>query len=338
MIDTIRFKIDIDSGLYETIRNKSTELVRRDNNIGVINLHLLRSDVRLGSYDNHLNIIVPNNNEMYLEFSVPKVMYGHNVYLLYKNKLYITIRYIHKKLEEYFGVFPDIDRWKVQRLDLCYSWKFENQDKAYDVLMLLRSFKVPRKTMVKWDNSVMGKGSDYTMKFYLKYDEFFAHDFKVMRKNKKYRDKSFDVLHLSEGVLRFEVTIREKQLKRDFGKKYISIFDIIKCDVDILLKKYFDKFMCYENKNTMKSEEVMQQLKLVYRPVKALHLWQFYELYHNSDEEKQRIMEDSVDRVTLWRYKSDLVNAGIGLPRDTIKMDFDLDIPSKFCINLESDL
>ena len=88
------------------------------------------------------------------------------------------------------------------------------------ILDVLKSFDVSRKRNIIHRSSIMEQGSTYSMKFYLKFDEYKVHDFANLRK--KDLNFAYDVLSYSSGVLRFEVTLRKKQLEYEFKKKRIN--------------------------------------------------------------------------------------------------------------------
>jgi len=335
MIDTMRFKIPLSREEIMELARKSVETRRRDHETGQELLRFYKKEVNLGSYDRKVNLIFSEGYPLYLEFSLPKYYYGHNVYLLYPSKIKKVLSMVHRNLSDFFGSFPNVDSWLVQRLDLCYSWKFLNEEQAETVLSVLRSFSIGRKDTVNYESSVMWKGTDWSAKYYLKSPEFYVHDFRQLHRNNRYFDLAYNLLETSKGVLRFEVTLRKAQLERDFLKRNIYVSDLTDVKIKELLDKYFKKTIKNRSGDFMTSCEVVDLLSKAYTPVKAMHLWQFYEAYHDSNPEKRKLLKSKFDRTTIWRYLSDLTKAGVGLPTGSVFKEFSLTIPSDYAVNTD---
>lgn len=336
MIDTIRFRIKIPEDIYRKIREKAVEITKHDNGNGTTYFNILHSNISVGSYSRKINIFVSDQDTLFLEFSIPKYYYGHNIFLLYPDKIQPCIDKIFRELVEYFGDFPNPIEWFIERLDLCYAWKLPSQETAQDILDVLRSYPFPRKKMSFYDTSLMAVGSTYSIKFYLKHPEFYKHDFKEILKNQSLMEYAHDLLNISEGVLRFEVTLRSKALYKYFPKRLFEKITVQDLDSDIIaaiLENIYKKFVKGIKPKLMTPTEVYQTLKKVYNPNKARILWEFYMIYHASDPNISEVLRKSYSRIAIYKNLRDLAKAKVGIPRKDINFDIDLSIPSDYCIN-----
>lgn len=336
MIDTVRFKIPLNDNIYNKIRRFSHETTKRNNLDGSVYFRVINDNIHLGSYDRKVNLFVYEESNLYLEFSLPKYLLGNNVYLLYVDYAQIVCEKLHKELVTRYGEFPAPNNWEIVRLDLCYAWKFQNNAVADTVLSILRSYKFPRKKLHTYDTSFMYVGTEYSIKFYLKQDEYYKHDFKELIKNPNLLDYAYEIMNVSDGVLRFEITYRDKAIKRYFPKdnsRIITIFDL-DCDkIEANLGKMLDKFLKDATPEFMTPTEVIQQLLQHYNKTKAIQLYQFYVLYHSEDKSARDLLNECYSRITVYKNLKALAKAKIGLPRKDLNFDIDLSIPSDYVVN-----
>lgn len=158
-----------------------------------------------------------NDCKLLIEFSVPKYWYGQNIRLLYD--FVKALRHLKSSLETQFNLkrknrLPEVETWHVSRVDVCYAWKFPNQQLAQRYLDSLKHLHFPRKRPVIYPTAILFAGSTYSLKFYLKLPEFKAHDRKELLKSKASLEWINHCESLADGVLRVEATLRSKYLKR----------------------------------------------------------------------------------------------------------------------------
>jgi hypothetical protein len=152
-----------------------------------------------------------------VELSLPKLLYGHNIHLLYN--FTVAIARLKEMLEKRFNLqtrakFVDINQWQVWRVDCCYAWRTPNQQIAQQLLDSLKHLHYPRKDRVIYATSIMFGGSTYSVKFYLKLPEFEQHDRKALLKAKARLEWVNCLEQKADGVLRYEATLRRKFLER----------------------------------------------------------------------------------------------------------------------------
>jgi hypothetical protein len=152
-----------------------------------------------------------------VELSLPKFWYGHNISLLYNWRNALEL--LRSRFNESFrlntkAVICDVHNWILNRVDICYAWRFPSQDTAQSFLDSLKVLKYPRKSPIIYPTSILYKGTTYSMKFYLKYPEFRKHDLQSMIKKGASLEWVEHLEHCASGVLRAEATCRTKFLRR----------------------------------------------------------------------------------------------------------------------------
>lgn len=330
MIDTIGFQTKITEEQAYLIRCKSKEVIGRDNEKNELNFRILKKMIELGSHDSKITVRCHDDENVHVELSLPKFEYGHNVFLLYPSQVEGTASRLREKLREYFGDFPPYTEWRVERLDFCYAWKFQDQIAAYHALSVLKAFDYPRKTKHLYSSSVQWSGRSYTLKFYMKLEEVEAHALKELK------DKFFsnEVLKLANGVLRFEITCRKTELAHLFGKQDIHILDFRDEDfVVTILDHFLTKLLDNLSPETSNTVDVIKRLQQTFSKRKAQLLWVFYKEWFSKDAYSRQILKENYCQSTIWRKKHDLATAGVGLPTTDKKLDFKLDIPSPNVVN-----
>lgn len=335
MIDTIRFSIPIDESVKEAIIKKSEETRKIDINSGETKFKFYNSKLNLGSYDRFINLFISENfgNYCYLELSLPKFKWGHNIWLIYESDFEPLINKLYKELEDYFGIFTPWKKWIVNRLDICYAWKLENQTDAELMLNIMKSFNYKRKHTERYESSVFFKGTSYSIKEYLKKPEFYCHDFQAYKKSNP--EYGYNVLEWCDGVLRFEVTLRKDALKQYFKKDPLYFSDIGQGHCLTYLQFFYNQLMGGIDPKLMTTQEALEALKMVFNREKAIKLWQFYRLYRSEDSQDQEILKNNYNRSTIWRNLHDLKIAGVGLPKRDMDKSYQLTIPSNLVVNLD---
>lgn len=302
----------------------------RNNETKETTFRIIKKSVELGSYDSKITIRCYDDETVHFELSLPKFVFGHNVFLLYPAQIEEAASMLQNRLQDYFGSFPPYKEWRVERLDICYAWKFQDQRAAYHALTVLKAFDYPRKQKHIYNSSVQWTGRSYSLKFYLKLDEFQAHGLKEL-KNTFF---SGEVLKLADGVLRFEVTCRKQQIEELFSRKNIYISDLSDNDfIETALEHFLGKLLSNLNPHTTNNIDVINRLTRTFSKRKAQLLWSFYKEWFSKDTYSRQILKDNYCQSTIWRKKRDLALANVGLPSEDVPLDFTLDIPSVHVVN-----
>lgn len=330
MIDTVRFQIKITPKTYEAIRKKSVDFTKYDNTKNMELFRISKNEVPLGSFDRKVSIFVPDEDICYLEFSVPKFLNGHNIYLISFDEFKIAMKMVYASLTTFFGQFEEPETWQLMRLDLCYAWKFQSEEACGTMLELLASFDFPRKKKSIYDTSVMYHGQNYSMKFYQKYPEFYKHDHKILR-DLGHLDFAYRMLDISKGVLRFEVTLRKKYLQYHLHKDKIYISDLQESRLWDIIKSLFSRYMGGFNLKFKQKSDIKKILQSYWGKEKGRRLYMFYIFLLS---EGKKVSKQFYASSTVYQYMRELKEAQIPLTFNEFKnFDMDLTIPSNYVIN-----
>lgn len=336
MIDTIRFKIPLSERQYNLIKKKSVELKETDNTTQKINFQLIKFNELVGSFSRNISIFLDSTDFLFLEFSLPKQIMGHNVFLLSTHNLQDNLETVQNSLVKVFSDFPAVFYWEYQRIDFCYAWKMLDDLAARSTVAILQSLEFPRKKTYKYDSSVMFLGKTYSLKFYMKHEEFFTHDFKELRKlGKKQMEFAYEILQISSGVLRFEVTCRKAQLYQLFdlvSPQPLYLTDLLTDDKIIsILNHFLQPLLKMKSNEVTTKQEAADKLLRFYTPTKALRLYQFMSLFYSTNSTDKMMLRD-IERTARWRYLRDLKKAHVGIPID-VPGSVPLLIPSDYVVN-----
>jgi len=323
MIDTIRFKIPINENLVSDLKKTGEEVIKYNHETKTVKYRIYKQCIQLGSYNSDVSIFIDFSDSLFIEFSLPKYVLSHNVYLLYDYKKAIEKFYFDISMN-ISQSFPPPESWVIQRLDICYAWKFKNEEEAFFVLNRIKDLDFERKKKYIHDTSVMYKGSAYTVKFYMKQPEYFKHDFKklIFRGQEDLAHHVFDV---ARGVLRYEVTIKKDGLKNYFNKEINYrqlnddwIFDRLNYYLDKLLK-IMGTSPYYENKHKLITK---------YGYTRAGQLLLFLNFYESMGRNE---LNNFFDRSTIYRNLKLLKEANVGLKVNST--DIKIRIPSIYVVN-----
>ncbi len=337
MIDTVGFSVKISKYRYDKILEKSKEYSEFDHKENKINYRVLRADVPIGSFDNKITLKCYTDGVVRFECSLPKRYYANNIQLLYPSQLEQALSIIQNVLRYRFGYFPSFHVWSIERVDLCYAWKFPEKTTVEEILTILKTFDYPRKIKYTYIEAVMWRGRSYSLKFYLKEKEFLKHDFRELCKRTDNSNYAYNLLKLSEGVLRYEITFRKTMVKKLFSssiKGRITYVNLLNEEYLIkILNHHLNLLFSNLDRKATNDRDVLSKLKCKYPRKKAIRLFEFYNLYYSKKEYDRKLEKDNYHPTTIWRKKRDLVNAGVGIPQSNIPFPFTLDIPSPLTIN-----
>jgi hypothetical protein len=261
MIDTIKLGIPLTQSQHRKIAQESKNnergqwvlffpmtgelLFRRTSGRATTDQHSYHRDLRWDIPANYFE-----GCHLTIEFSIPKFWYGHNIHLLYEfmpalNKLrHLLNRAFDFKTR---GVLPSVEQWIIHRVDACYAWRCPDQMTAQLYLDSLKHLRFPRKKPVIYPTAILFAGTTYSVKIYLKLPEFRQHDMQAMVKSGASLDYVNHLEDMARGVLRFEVTLRKRYLRR---QKITTVADLLKPDAylewdeDIEFDKDFNEDAC----------------------------------------------------------------------------------------------
>jgi hypothetical protein len=335
MYDTTGWKINVSSEQVKKILSRSKEFSEYDHETETTTFRILKDNLHIGSYDSNITIKCYESQQVYIEFSIPKQYLGNNVELLYPSQLDQALVGVERRLIDRFGTFPSYKTWCLQRLDLCYGWRYNSQESAEEILKILKTFDYPRKNKYLYHNSVMWKASTSTIKFYLKHPEFIKHDYKKLLKLGE-NEFANRILALSEGVLRFEITYRKQGIDYLFNKKEVMASDLLNIDLlETALSISLNRLTMNLEKSVLDDNEAIKRLEACYSSRKAIRLFTFYKSFNSPKLNQRQILKDRYNNSTIYRNKKDIAKAKLGLSIDTVPFTFNLEIPSELVVNTD---
>jgi len=337
MIDTIRFMVPMNENIYDAVRSKSYETVRTDKFYGFEESRRLSSYITLNR--TKLSIFSFDEQFMFLEGSMPKLYYGHNISLFYPSQLPELLQKLETILKKTFEIFPPFDMWRIQRVDMCYAYKLGSIEEVEATLQLISTLRYPRKSIHIYPKQTVSYGGrSYSIKFYSKQKEFMKKDMKEMIKE-GYQDKARELWELSNGVLRYEITNRKfnlNQILKDTGKTQFTYKDIMNLDLYYnYLNKVLNILFKGANTTTLTDIQVWNNLKSTYNQIKAKKYFMFYKMLYLQDPFCQNFVHGEHNATTVKRTIEALNKAHVGIPATNLPHDFQISIPNQHVINSE---
>jgi II/X family phage/plasmid replication protein len=329
MIDTLRVRIRISYQLWMELDKQraygtlSPGLVR------------IRSYLKIPPYDGIVTISTEDFKYVFLEASLPKIAFGHNVKLLYPSEIPPILEKIEKAFIEQYGEIPSWEKWEVQRIDICYAWSFKKLTKVINVLRFLRTQEYPDKD-IHWypDETITFGGRSFSISFYSKQPEF-RRQYKKLKRN-GFPKEAEEGLALSKGVLRFEVRL--------FGQKLTTLLheEILYCKDILNINFYYNvlnacltKLLRNPNRSSLSDLEAVKKFKSVHRRDQVLRMFCFWKTYYAVLLHAKSLLKSIADSTTISRNLKDISVAGVGIPDSSCHLPFDLSIPSIHVVNPE---
>jgi len=327
MIDTIRFKVAITERNYKILEKFSNQVTSYDHPNKRKIFDIFKIHKNIGSFNRKINIFLSDYDCCFLELSLPKYIHGDNVFMLDVSKLKEYIYILADELHRTFDGFPFPVFWELERIDLCYAWKTENDMAARHMLSLIETIQYPRRQTYRYGTSIMFLGQNDSLKFYMKHPEVYEHDFKEVKKTDY--DRAIDILNKAEGVLRFEVTMRKKAIIEHFGTQFLTeAFNYT--NILRILNMYLEKILRLKNNDIVSREDAVKRLFKLYTPAKAARLYQFMTLYYGGTPTDHLILS-RLTRATKSYNLIQLKKAGIGF-LDNTPGTVSIQIPSDYCV------
>ncbi len=301
-----------DRGLMELLKGNLMRFRKDDLKTGKVEFEFFSSNIEVGSYKRTIAI---KSTELpqgfFIEFSAPKFAKGNNVEMIHPHELSEILAQLYVELCNHMNYeLPHFSFWPIYKLDVCYNWIFQNQNEATYAMDFLRRIDFPRKKKYTYDTSVMYKGSAYTIKFYAKGSEFKVHDYKKIDTNNAVQLQAY-----ANKIVRFEISLKRVYLQDFFLLEKVYLKDILDDEaIEEILKYYLEKkVFCYLNTDSMSDETIKQILFDNFTKTKATRLYQFYKDFYFSDEMKNMFLRGGLNRSTIYRYKTDLKQVGVGI-------------------------
>jgi len=339
MIDTLRFKAVGSEEIYKAIKNKGIERLIWDYEKEEQKHVLVYQLVPVPNRDYKIYVQASNYEHFFVEFSLPKILFGTNMFMIYPKQFTTTLIEVYRLVRNFlnFPVEP-IDNWIVQRVDYSYVWKFDNAMQALWILQNMAKFQYPRKDLTIRDTSVTINGTSERMIFYLKHDEYVDVTYKKLLKIQP-RLAEF-LSEESKNTLRFEIVHMKAKLNSIFGRE-VTYKEVLGEEYIINTLNTALKTFC--NSNTLISMTWHEAVALIYSQLpsrEAFNIFGFICMYYPFDmaqrDYNREILKLNCSPSTIYKYKEKLKELGVGILFTNPEFkSIDLNIPNSRVINTE---
>jgi len=336
----MRFKIPIDKGIYEKVKNLSKTKLIWEEEEDTQERVLIYSNPEIEENGYKIYVQAKDYDHLFTEFSVPKVLLGTNIFLVYPDKVAKALDIAQKTIENHYDIkLLNNFAWIVQRVDYCYAWKFEEDYTDQWIIEQLYKFTYPRKEPTKRNTSISWGGSTEKIQFYLKHPEVLdSKEYKKLKKENPALAEFYD--QQSKNVLRHEITRRKSKLNNLFGGE-VNYKTVVNENLIInTLNETIKTLTNTEQIISMEYKEAVDRLYATYDSVKANRLIQFmYAFYFTNPaimKLNQKLLKDKSNSTTISRNLKDLREAGVGfLVEGSKHPQINLTIPSPNVINTQ---
>ena len=294
----------------------------------------LKNYLLIPPYDAIVTVSTQDFKYVYLEASLPKIAYGHNVKLLYPYEIPATLQKIATAFTKQYGDIDSWEKWEVQRIDPCYAWKFDTTDEAVKVLRFIRTLEYPMKSE-HWyrDETMTFGGRSFSITFYVKQPEFRKQYKKLLKAG--FTKEAEEGLALSNGVLRYEIRMFKAKLSKVIGRETIYCKDLFNVNFFYnALNACLTTTLHNANRTSLIDEEALRKFQ-VFDMDKLLRLFCFWKTYYLKEQYMKNLLKNFVDPTTIARNLKEISKAGVGIPEEYCPLPFDLSIPSKNAVTPE---
>jgi hypothetical protein len=247
MIDTMGFKAIIDYETYEKIKEKTRNTQRVDRETGEIEFEYDNCETK-HSYNYHIvykisdeywDSLKPEDSSksirnvrknqplkksgiphVKVEFSLPKILFGHNIQSVGIALIYDAINESKKAFEEkYECILPDMPEWYCYRIDTCANYILGSEQDVRNYISFPSKLDYPRRKPNRFgDTCIYFPSRHNTLKVYAKGPEFNVNDKKRFVEDIELSNQLYDQ---SRNILRIEVEhkIRIKYVTNQYNSQ-----------------------------------------------------------------------------------------------------------------------
>lgn len=362
MIDTIGLFVPISIDIFSALSERSITTQRIDKSTGEIEFEYnnfqtsyswnyrvtWKMSTEHWEYDPGLKNTVLREGSPYLrfEFSVPKILYGHNLFSCNFADALVACGQVRAKFIELSGVeIANIKDWYCYRVDTCANFLLENIEQVKSYIRYLQRFDYPRRVKNLYsDTGIYFASKHNTLKTYCKGLEFRKHD--AMRFDNDIEKQRLQ--NFANIILRVEVENKlslramrqkiEKENNKFFNnvyKGYLTLFDtILLFDGGREMQRIMSKFLVGTETKVMRNLDVFRVLKneLGHRSANFYYGIYTFLILHGQNETKRQIK-----KATYYKALSIFRQFGISVVASDMKQleqVIDLGFPSDFSLTL----
>jgi len=251
MIDTVGFKTIIDYEAYHKIKEKTRQTQRIDKETGEIEFEY---DNGHTNHSHNYRVVFKVSDEYWdsikaedssenisntkktqaikkigiphvkLEFSLPKILWGHNLHSAGLALIYDAMYIVKQAVEEKHDcLLPKMHEWYCYRIDTCANYVLSSEQEVRNYIYYLSKLDYPRREPIRYgDSGIYFASRQNTLKIYAKGPEFKSHD------RKRFQDSDgLDLYEQAQRILRLEVEhkLRIRYITRQYNRQLEDITD-----------------------------------------------------------------------------------------------------------------
>lgn len=259
-----------------------------------------------------------------LEGSVHKALLGHNVYGGPED-VAAPIRWLVDRVAEQLGVcLPSADSWKVRRLDWAEVFDLGGFDACAEYVGYMRNAEYPRRKAGRYAQESLNIAGDMTaVKLYHKGPEFEAHD---RNRIKKVGGPYLELQHRANMLLRCEVELRARALDELFGPEPV-VGDMVSPETVQQLLTLYDHSLGKVLREGDISMQIVRTAAAVRRRLFEQYSSRQARLLYgtwmqlSALGEKETAATFGAGRMTFWRHRKLLMEAGCSWHGGDVKLD-----------------
>ncbi len=322
MIDTIKVRISVNEETANFMQRWCTLKQNIDLSTGEM-IYQITSGQLQGTYDSRISFRVTRFDtvtwHLVIECSIHKVMLGHNCFGG-SDDIKGSLEYLKKIVLDLTGVeLPPSWLWQVLRIDIAYVYQLDSFEACQDWFRGLNACDYPRRKVDRYRvNGIAAYGSTTAVKFYHKGPEFIDHDLKRlndidydMRKEGKQLDFSpREVLHTANRLIRAEVEVKGRKLKKMYGDfptvEMVDINDLLAV-YDLEVSRFLKEGV-KDMETVRNAVDVSKRLENVYgKRLGGILLGTWYKLTTLGEE----AVRNGSMKPSYYRHVNQLKNAGV---------------------------
>jgi II/X family phage/plasmid replication protein len=311
-----------------------------------------RLDDRIWSYDPRTEktslVSAPEYPYLRLEFSAPKVLYGHNLLSCSLSDACYAANLVREHFNAEFGVdLPPVKDWYLYRLDTCANYVLDNLSQVKSYISYLQRFNYPRRIKNQYeDTGLYFAGRTLTLKIYAKGVEFRKHDAKrfldeVERARlQKAADRILRIEVEHKNIIKTYIANYEKTSKNILQKLqgYTKIYDTIGIiDFKEIMDKTVLKVLSGTETKIMKSLDVH---RVLHENLGARQANTYYAIWTLIVTQGQKVAKERTTRSLYYEALRTFRRLNISLiASDLQKIDIALDrgFPEDFSLKMSPD-
>jgi hypothetical protein len=246
-----------------------------------------------------------------LEFSIPKVLHGHNLYSCDFDSVVDACFMVRQAFkDEYELELPDLTSWYPCRIDTCANYVLNSLDEVLAWLRYCSKFEYPRKPRFYQDSTLYWATRYSTFKCYAKGPEFKVHDAARIRNDIEGRR----LQNFANQILRIEVEHRGKlkNLAQEAGIVNLSSYEMQLGHCEVFRKLLLDELALPGTSDDRKKEINMRLTGLFF---------EIRELEEKMLSEKLPSFHGFLNLYDLMRYFDPLAEMEKAMDKFTMKQE-----------------